>query len=123
MNVPWKIRLASGFKWDLAANFAGVGWSVLMQVAFVPLYLKFLGIEAFGLIGFYLMSQDIFGVLDFGLSPTMNREMGRSSVQPEKAAGARGLGPTLEAGYWLIGVAIGVIIIAAAPVIAMDWIK
>jgi hypothetical protein len=62
MNLPWKIKLTSGFKLDLAANFAGVGWSVLMQIACVPLYLKFLGIEAYGLIGFYLMLQAIFQV-------------------------------------------------------------
>jgi hypothetical protein len=47
MNLLQKIRLISGFKLDLAANFAGVGWTVLMQVVCVPLYLKFLGIEAY----------------------------------------------------------------------------
>jgi O-antigen/teichoic acid export membrane protein len=123
MSLPSKIKSASGFKLDLAANFSGVGWSVLIQIACVPLYLKFLGIEAYGLVGFYLMLQAILQVLDFGLSPTMNREMARYSVQPEKAAEARDLVRTLEVGYWLIGIAIGAIILAAAPVIAADWIK
>jgi O-antigen/teichoic acid export membrane protein len=123
MKLHWKIKSASGFKLDLAANFAGVGWSFLMQVACIPLYLRFLGIEAYGLIGFYLMLQAILQVLDFGLSPTMNREMARYSVQPEKAGEARDLVRTLEAGYWLVGIAIGAVILAAAPVIARDWIK
>ena len=108
MNLLSKLKLTSGFKLDLAANFAGVGSSALLQFACVPLYLKFLGIEAFGLIGFYLMLQAVLQVLDLGLSPTMNREMARYSVQPEKAAEARDLVRTLEAGYWLIGIAIGV---------------
>lgn len=115
--------MKSRFKWDLVANFAGVGWSTVLQFAFVPLYLRFLGIEAFGLIGFYLMLQAIFQILDFGLSPTMNREMARYSVQPEKSAEARDLVRTLETSYWLIGVAIGAAIVAAAPVIATHWIK
>jgi O-antigen/teichoic acid export membrane protein len=123
MNLRWKIKLTSGFKLDLATNFAGVGWSFLMQIVCIPLYLRFLGIEAYGLIGFYLMLQAILQVLDFGLSPTMNREMARYSVQPEKAAEARDLVRTLEMGYWLIGIAIGGAMLAAAPVIATDWIK
>ncbi len=123
MNLLRKIELTSGFKLDLAANFAGIGWSALLQIACVPLYLKFLGIEAFGLIGFYLMLQAVLQVLDFGLSPTMNREMARYSVQPDKADEAHDLVRTLEAGYWLVGVAIGAVILAAAPVIATHWIK
>jgi O-antigen/teichoic acid export membrane protein len=122
MNLHW-IKLPSGFKSDLAANFAGVGWSVLLQIACVPLYLRFLGIEAYGLIGFYLVLQTIVQVLDFGLSPTMNREMARYSVQPEKAAESRDFVRTLEAGYWLIGIAAGAVILAVAPLIARDWIK
>ena len=80
---------------------------MLLQMACVPLYIRFLGVEAYGLIGFYLMLQAILQVLDLGLSPTMNREMARYSVQPEKADEARDLVRTLELGYWLIGLMIG----------------
>jgi O-antigen/teichoic acid export membrane protein len=118
-----KAKLISGFMLDLVANFAGVGWSALVQIACVPLYLRFLGIEAYGLVGFYLMLQAFLQVLDFGLSPTMNREMARYSGQPEKVGEARDLVRTLEGGYWLIGIAIGALILAAAPMIAVDWIR
>jgi len=111
------------FRYGLLANFAGSGWSALMQLVCVPFYIKFMGIEAFGLIGFYLMFQAITQVLDLGLSPTMNREMARYSVQPEKAAEARDLVRTLEAGYWLIGVLITLILIGASTWIATHWIK
>lgn len=123
MNLPWKIKFAPGLTLDLASNFVGVGWSFLVQIVCIPIYLKLLGIEAYGLIGFYVMLQTILQVLDFGLSPTMNREMARYSVQPEKAEEARDLVRTFEAGYWLIGIAIGAVIFALAPVIATHWIK
>jgi O-antigen/teichoic acid export membrane protein len=123
MNLHWKTKSTSRLKLNLAANFAGVSWYALLQVACVPLYLKFLGIEAYGLIGFYLMLQAGLQILDFGLSPTMNREMARYSVQPEKAAEARDLVRTLETGYWPIGFAIGAGILAASPLIAKHWIK
>ena len=42
-------------KRNIIANFAGQGWAALMALAFVPLYIKFLGIEAYGLIGFFAM--------------------------------------------------------------------
>lgn len=119
----WKPKSLSGFKLELLANFAGTGWSALMQLACIPLYIKFMGIESYGLIGLYMMLQAILWVLDLGLSPTMNREMARYSVQPEKAAEARDLVRTLEVGYWLIGLLIGAAVLAASPWIATHWIK
>src|ERR1700689_1083540 len=111
------------FRHGLLANFAGSGWSAMMQLVCVPFYIKFMGIEAFGLIGFYLVFQSIAQILDFGLSPTINREMARYSVQPEKADEARDLLRTLEAGYWVIGIAIGAGVFEASPWIASHWIK
>jgi O-antigen/teichoic acid export membrane protein len=123
MKLRWKMKPTSGLKHELLANIGGVGWSALAQLVCIPLYIKFLGIEAFGLIGFYLVLQALLQILDFGLSPTINREMARYSVQPEKAAEARDLVRTLEAGYWLIGLIIGGAIMAASPWLATHWIK
>ena len=113
----------SRLKLNLLANFAGSGWAGLMQLAFIPLYIRFLGIEAYGLIGFYLTLQAALQILDFGLSPTMNREMARYSVQPERASEARDFVRTLEVGYWALGLLIGAAIAAAAPFIATHWIQ
>ena len=123
MKLSWKIRPASGLKLDLFANIGGVGWSALMQLACIPLYIKFMGIESYGLVGFFLMLQAMLQVLDMGLSPTINREMARYSVTPEKAGEARDLVRTLEVGYWIVGIAIGAAILIAAPSIAAHWIK
>ncbi len=113
----------SRLKLNLLANFAGTGWSTLMGLIFIPLYIRFMGIEAYGLIGFYIALQGALQILDFGLSPTMNREMARYSVQPERAGEARDLVRTLEIGYWAIGLFIGLVIWALAPFIATHWIK
>src|ERR1700691_784669 len=110
------------FRHGLVANLAGSAWSTLMQLVCVPMYIRFLGIEAFGLIGFYLMFQTLLQVLDLGLSPTMNREMARYSVQQEKADEARDLVRTLEVGYWGIGILIGAALVAVSPWVATHWI-
>ena len=69
MNPLQRIKSVSGFKLDLVANFAGTGWSAVMQLAFVPLYIKFMGIEAYGLVGFYLMLQAVLQVAGFRFEP------------------------------------------------------
>jgi len=123
MNKNQKAAWTSSLKLDLLANIAGVGWPAIVQFICIPVYIKFLGIEAFGLIGFYLLLQSLLQVLDFGLSPTINRELARYSVQEEKSAEARDLVRTLQAGYWIVGLMIGVAILVAAPSIATRWIN
>src|SRR5208282_3535209 len=123
MKFPWIAKSLSGLKLELAANLTGSAWSMVVQLLCIPLYIKFLGIEAYGLVGFYLMLQAMLQVLDLGLSPTMNREMARYSVQPEKAAECRDLVRTLEAVNWSTSIAMGVGIMALAPWIAAKWIK
>jgi O-antigen/teichoic acid export membrane protein len=110
-------------KRNIIANFAGQGWSALMSLAFVPIYIKFLGIEAYGLIGFFAMLQVSFQVLDLGLSQTMNREMARYSVSLDKKSEMRDFVRTFEFGYWAIGIAIGALVLVASPFIAEHWIK
>jgi O-antigen/teichoic acid export membrane protein len=123
LKFPWPSKSSSGIKLDLAASLTGSAWAMLVQVACVPLYIRFLGIEAYGLIGFYLMLQAMLQVLDLGVSPTINRALARYSVQPGKANEARDLVRTLEVGYWLVGIVASLALIAASPGIAAHWIK
>ena len=74
--------LLNPLKKNIAANFSGSIWQSLMSLAFVPLYIKFMGIESYGLIGIFATLQAMFVLLDMGLSATLNREMARLSVLP-----------------------------------------
>jgi O-antigen/teichoic acid export membrane protein len=112
----------SRLKLNLLANVAGTGGAAVMQIAFVPLYIRYMGIEAYGLVGFFAALQGVLQVCDLGFSPTMNREMARYSVQPGRGAEARDLARTLEAAYWAIGLLIGVAIWLLAPWIATHWV-
>lgn len=123
MSLFRRIKSVSSFKLDLCANFLGAGWSALVQLACIPFYIKFIGVEGYGLMGFYLMSLGVVQILDFGITPTVNREMARYSVQPEMAGEARDLVRTLEIGYWAVGGLIGLGTFAAAPFIAGHWIR
>ncbi|MBI5014199.1 MAG: polysaccharide biosynthesis protein [Deltaproteobacteria bacterium] len=105
------------------ANLFGSGWGTLIGLVCTPLFIRFLGMDAYGLIGFFVTLQGVVQIVDMGLSPTMNREMARYSVLPEKAAEARDFVRTLEIGYWALGILIGVTIVLSAPIIASHWIR
>lgn len=54
---------------NLLAGLANSIWTALIGLAVVPLYLKYLGIEAYGLIGFFVTTQALLQLLDMGLAP------------------------------------------------------
>ena len=113
----------SVLKKNIAANFGGGVWTGLMNLVFVPLYIHFLGIEAYGLIGIFATLLGMFALLDMGLSSTLNREMARLAVLEGKAREMRDLVRTLEIPYWIAGLLICVIVIALSPFIAYRWVK
>lgn len=108
---------------NVIANAAGSGWGLLVSLAAVPFYLRFLGIEAYGLIGFFLSLTAIFSLLDLGLRTTLNRKLAQLSVQPGTEQEMRDLLRTLEIIYWAIGIAIGIGVALTAPLVAAYWIK
>lgn len=64
---------------NLLANLLGQGWANVMGFVFVPFYIAYLGVEAYGIIGFYTVLQSLFNILDFGMTPTLNRTVARLS--------------------------------------------
>ena len=110
-------------KKNIVANFAGSIWQSLMALVFIPLYIKFIGIESYGLIGIFATLQAMFVLLDMGLSATLNREMARLSVLPGREQEMRNLVRSLEVIYWCIAIFIGIAVVAISPFIAHHWIK
>ena len=110
-------------KRNIAANLVGNLWTAVVSIALVPLYIHFMGIEAYGLVGVFAALQAMLALLDLGLSTTLNREMARLSVLPDKAQDMRDLVRTLEIIYWLIALAIGVVVLSLAPLIAGKWVQ
>lgn len=97
-------------------------WSALIGLAVVPLYLKFLGTESYGLIGFFATMQAFLQLLDMGLSPTINREVARCSASGNLQE-AKELLHTVAVVYWTIAGVIALIVLALAPVIAEHWLQ
>ncbi len=94
-----------------------------MQLAFVPLYIKFMGIESYGLVGFFGTLMATLSVLDMGLNGTLNREMAMRSALPGQEQTSRDLLRTVEVIYWSVALILGALIVLLAPAIAANWIK
>jgi len=109
-------------KLNLLVGVFNSAWTALVMLAVVPLYLKYLGIEAYGLIGFFATTQALLQLLDMGLAPTINREVARAS-----ASGTLGevgaLLHTLAMIYWAIAFLIALVVLTLAPVISGYWLQ
>ncbi|MGH9879537.1 MAG: oligosaccharide flippase family protein, partial [Nitrososphaerales archaeon] len=64
-------------KRNIIANYASQIYVTLIGIVMVPLYVRYMGAEAYGLVGFFAMLQAWFQLLDMGLTPTMARETAR----------------------------------------------
>lgn len=62
---------------SLAANYASQAYVTLVGILVVPVYLKHMGPEAYGLVGFFAVLQALFLLLDLGLTLTIARESAR----------------------------------------------
>lgn len=122
-DIPLPEKRHVSLRTNVIANYLGQGWTALMQFAFVPLYLSYLGVEAFGLIGVFTMLQAWMVLLDLGMTPTLNREMARFTAGSHSARSINDLLRTLE---WIcIAMAAGIVLViwGASGWLASDWLQ
>lgn len=110
-------------KRNLAANFAGKAWVALLTLVFTPLYVSLLGVESFGLIGFYISLQAILLLCDFGLSTTLNRELARRSAITEQRQQIRSVVTTLSLVMWLCSALIIGVVLMTSSLFAKFWLS
>jgi len=108
---------------NILANLAGRAWGFISVYLFVPLYLQFLGVEAYGLIGFFSALLGVLALADMGLTSTLNREMARLSVRKDTAGEMRDLLRTYETAYLGVSLGIALLIWALGPLIAEYWLR
>jgi O-antigen/teichoic acid export membrane protein len=82
-----------------------------------------MGVEAYGLVGFFAMLQAWFLLLDMGLTPTMARETARFQGGATDALSLRLLLRSLEAVFLAVAVLGGACLILGADLIAGRWLK
>ncbi|MGD0170562.1 MAG: oligosaccharide flippase family protein [Halobacteriota archaeon] len=107
---------------NIVANFIGRFWGALMAWAFVPIYIRFMGIESYGLVGFFATLQTIFMLINLGLGRSFEIEVARLSAGQEDQQTTHNLLRTLEILYWTAAILIVILLIFLAPSISNYWL-
>lgn len=110
-------------KKNIIANYLGQGWTALMGLAFVPLYIKYLGMEAYGLIGLFAVLRTVLALLDMGMTPTLNREMARFTAGLHSPTSIQHLLRSLEVICFGLAALIGISVWVVSDYLASDWLK
>ena len=107
---------------NITANYLGQIYTSLIAILTVPLLVQYMGIEAYGLVGFYAMLQGWFVLLDMGLTPAISREAARHKGGGIDALALRKLLRALEGVFLAIGAVAMLAMLLGANATATSWL-
>lgn len=110
-------------KTNLMANFLGQAWSAAMNLLFIPVYIRYMGVETYALVGIFSVLSTWLCLLDLGMAPSLSREMARYTAGARSVESIRDLLRSIE----LIAIAIALAILAgiffSASWLANSWLR
>lgn len=109
-------------KINLLANYLGRVCSGAITFLLVPIYIRLMGIEAYGVVGLYLSFLAIFALLDLGLSAVVTRELAAVEQRQAPSQRASDLVYTLQFVYWAVTGAIAAGLALSASWLAENWL-
>ena len=107
----------------LITSYAAQVYIGLIGILLMPVYLHYMGVEAVGLIGFFLMMQAWLQLLDIGLTQTLSRDMSLFHAGSMSAADIWRRLTTLEWVLGAIAIAAAVAIVSSRNWIVTDWLS
>ena len=107
----------------LAVSILARGWSAALGLLAVPIYLRSLGIEAYGVVGLFTSMSVLVGFLDLGLGATLIRELASLSSHDDDLPRSRDVTRTFELAYGMIAVLLCVLGLVTASPLAQHWIQ
>lgn len=108
---------------NIIANYASQLYTSALAIVLVPLYVHYMGVEAYGLVGFYAMLQGWFLVLDMGVSATLSREAARFNAGAVDALSLRRLVRAFEGIFLVVGLCGALALASSAPALANHWLR
>jgi O-antigen/teichoic acid export membrane protein len=106
---------------NVSANLLSNAWSTALSLVLTPVYLSFLGVESFGVIGLYTSFAALAGILDTGISATAVREIAWLAARQDERARIPSLLRSLEVIYWAILLPIGTALLVAVWWFGASW--
>jgi O-antigen/teichoic acid export membrane protein len=110
-------------KTNIFASYVSQFYVAIIGILLIPQYLKYMGAEAYGLVGFFSMLIAWFNLLDLGLTPTMARETARFRGGATDALSYRRFVRAIEGLFLIIALVGGGAMFAGAGYIANSWLQ
>jgi len=120
-DIVKKLLLNKSVVSNLIANYGTTISGSLLSLLFTPIYISYLSIEAYGIIGFIASLMVFLSFLDLGMGQTVNREMAKFHKDASQVNYINNLVFSLQTVYIAIGVFCTLLIVIAAPILATSW--
>jgi len=114
---------AKSLKKNTITNFLEVGYTTIIGIVMLPLYLQYLGEESFGLIGFFAVLQAWMQLLDMGMSPMLSRQAASARGHNIDFIELKKLVRSLEIIFFIIALIVVLSILVSSDWIANYWLK
>lgn len=112
----------ASLKLNVAANYVGQFYIAAVNILLLPVQVRLLGSEAYGLVGFFAMLSGWLQLLDIGLSPTLARETAKYRAGGLDKDSYRQLLYSVGALFLSLGVAAGLLVFALSGPISRRWL-
>jgi len=108
---------------NILSSYISQIYIIFISIFILPFYIKYMGAEAYGLVGFFAMLQAVFALLDFGLRPTISRQTAQYNGGSLTKLDFRRLFRSLNIIFILIAVLGGLILLILSEKIVSNWLK
>lgn len=102
----------------ILSNYLARFWGIVSVFIFIPLYIKFLGVESYAVIGFYSLLLGITGFIDSGMSSAVLKEFSIKNTSSYKYSLLR----SIEKKYIIVCLVLIVIFTFNSNFISNSWL-
>ncbi len=110
-------------KANVVANYFSQAYLAVVGFVFVPVFIRYLGIEAFGLIAIFTILQSSLALLDLGMKPALGREMAKFTAGAHNALSIRDLLRSVEIAAAAMAAIISLGAVGLAGWVAAKWLN
>lgn len=107
----------------IAITFVSQIWVAAVGIVFMPIYVRIIGVESYGLVAFYTTLTTSLVILDLGLRAAVSRQLAIMQASGNNLEDQRNLLFSAELIYWITGFLLGLAIIILSYPIATHWVN
>jgi O-antigen/teichoic acid export membrane protein len=109
-------------KRNIIANYLGRFYSILIGIVVLPVYLDYLGAEAYGLIGFFTMLIAWLMLLDMGFSQVLSREAAKLKETVDGRLELKIILRSVESMIFIFSIFIFIAVFMTSSYVANSWL-